>query len=167
MNRSELDDELAFVGVTFFITEDKYWQLLGYPKAPSHGFFFNNFRSSWKVELEQRLAIQLLALGSACFISAGCVSHQYIVRRFAGSEELYLHRVCGLDSHVHFMTKLSSRLQELQTANPVDWHHIIVKNIDLNQVEDSKLQAKMFVSIAQLPFILPRLIANIKSTRNV
>ena len=142
------------------------WEDLGIGKRPKVGKFFQRFRPTWRVELEHRIAQEMLAMFSAAFLLAEDIS----VESAATLAAIYTSTpdastAFGFATQSAGETHLTASIENYMKLNTSGWPASLARRLDLASLPDGKLRARLMVGVIKLCSNIDSMIFGLKSGR--
>lgn len=156
-----MTDAVSGVVVTCLSTllSDDAWQDFGFVKRPRHGSFFQNFRPTWKIDLENKVIQEMLSTLTAAHVLADRITSEDIPRIIAAyTARADLVASLGYSSRDESAQHLAERIACYRKTPLADWHIVIAKRIAPNSIPDKKLSARVLIGCVRFSIHISHMI---------
>jgi hypothetical protein len=146
------DAELRIAGRALHaVLSDEPWEDLGIGKRPKVGRFFQRFRPTWRVELEDRIAQEMLAMFSAAFLLAEDIS----AKSAASLAAIYTSTpdastAFGFATQSAGATHLTALIESYMKLSIGGWPAVLAQRLGITSLPDTDLRARLMVGIIKL-----------------
>lgn len=125
---------------------DEPWQDFGFSKRPKYGAYFQRFRPKWKVDLEQRIVQEMLAVFTAAYVVAGRVpsgNTPNIISAYLEKTDVV--KALGYVSRDEGVQRLTQSIAKYQVLPIREWHTLILERVNPTSIPDKKFSARLLL----------------------
>jgi hypothetical protein len=132
------------------LVTDEPWQDFGFPKRPRYGAYFQRFRPRWKVDLENRIIQEMLAVFTAAYVVADRIAYENVPHVLSiYFEKAEVVKALGYESRDEGAQHLINSITKYKNLPLREWHTAIWGRINSIPIPDKKLSARLLVGCIQ------------------
>ena len=139
------------------------WTTLGFPERPKVGSFFNRFRPSWRVQLEERVSLEILGLVGAAHLKGGKIAVSEVPALVAMVVQRRAWESLGSSSQQEAEQLLASRMLAYAEADVTGWPGMLESGLDFQSIPDRVLWASLAIGVERFPGLLEPLIGRLRA----
>jgi hypothetical protein len=129
---------------------DEPWQIIGFSRRPKYGAFFQRFRSTWRVDIENKMLKELVIAFTAAHVLAGVITPDDITEIVA----LYTSRgdvvrSMGYISKQDATEHMTASIRQYLGSSPAQWDTLLFQRLDPPSLPNSKMSARLIVGCVQ------------------
>ncbi len=142
---------------------DEPWQNFGFQRSPSYLWLFRRFRAAWKVELERRLAREMLVAFTSAHLAAGVVALDEIdaiVTAYADQPEVIAE--LGYRSVEEAVENLTGSIRQYARTPPANWGALITDRVNPHSIPDKRVSERVFDGCLQFACNVTNLVRTLR-----
>lgn len=124
------------------------WKDIGYGKRPKYGSIIQRFRTQWKVAIERTILKEFLIIISAAHI-AGRIIDKSAIKELSLQYTVFKNKpifvYLGYTSKHEAVDHLCSSITQYVNRDSEGWSSLLFDRLDIQNIPDEKLKAKLFV----------------------
>lgn len=160
------DAELRIAGRALqAMLNDEPWVDLGIGKRPKVGTLFQRFRHQWRVQLEERIAQEMLAMFSAAFLLAEDMSDESaptLAAIYTSTPDAST--AFGFATQSAGATHLTESFENYMKLSTGGWPASLAQRLDITNLPDAELRARLVVGMIKLCSNVESMIRGIKNS---